>query len=153
MKQNCEFFTVKPEITQEDDQQQNSIRELKVRLDKWLWAARFFKTRALARVAIEHGKVSYNGEMVSPNTEIQLQAKINIRLGRFNKNIVITKLSTRRKNSNDALELYEELPAQDKNCQEFSNNDNFTNEYTHKKKIVRFLRRSLGRNANPVLNK
>jgi ribosome-associated heat shock protein Hsp15 len=151
MKKHCDFFTVEPESSSEKHQQQESTRELKVRLDKWLWAARFFKTRTLARVAIEHGKVFYNGELVSPSTEIQLNAKISIRLGRFSKDIIITGLSTRRKNSNDSLELFEELPIPDNN-QEFSNNSNHVNEYPPRKakKVVRFLRRSFGRNVNTV---
>lgn len=142
-------FLIEPDITQECYQQPEATRELKVRLDKWLWAARFFKTRALARTAVENGKVLYNGKIVGPSTEIQLNAKINIRLGRFNKNIVITGLSTRRKNFNAALELFEELPLEDSQNSEFHyhNNGNAFGEYAHKKgkKVVRFLRRTLTR--------
>jgi hypothetical protein len=72
-----------------------------------------------------------------------------MRLGRFIKSVVITGLSTRRKNSNEALDLFEELPHRSNQNQEI-NNCNCIDEYTHKKKnkkIVRFLRRSLNRHT------
>lgn len=142
----CEFFTENAEGSICEEQPQcESNRKLKVRLDKWLWAARFFKTRTLARAAIEHGKVLYNGELVSPNIEIQLHSKVNIRAGKFNKYVIITGLSTRRKNSTDALELFEELPIQD-NINEFPTYDyNNVDTYVSQKpkKSIRYLRRYL----------
>lgn len=88
---------------------ENSERELKVRLDKWLWASRFFKTRALARTAVKNGKVMYNGMEANPNMEIELDDTITIILGKFKKCILIKKLTTRRRNSENAQELFEEL--------------------------------------------
>lgn len=150
MIQHCDIFTVESEINQDNLHQNEITREIKVRLDKWLWAARFFKTRALARAAIERGKVLYNGELVSPSTEIQLEATVQIRLGRFSKDLIITGLSTRRKNSNDALSLFEVLPIQDAfpdGLAKFHPNNMYSNEYSIKKpkKIVRFLRRNVNR--------
>lgn len=88
-------------------------RVLKVRLDKWLWAARFFKTRALARLAVETKKVTYcvNGQKVSklsPSREIEVGAMLTIQHGRFTKIIIIKGLSTRRRSTEEALLLFEE---------------------------------------------
>lgn len=84
-------------------------RVLKVRLDKWLWAARFFKTRPLARAAIEQGKVFYDGQKAIPSKEIELGATLIISQGRNKKVIVIKGLSTRRRNMDEGLALYEEV--------------------------------------------
>lgn len=83
-------------------------RVLKVRLDKWLWAARFFKTRAVARAAVEKGKVFYNGERSKPSREIELGALLQIRHGRFEKTVIVKGLSTRRRSTEEALQLFEE---------------------------------------------
>ena len=55
--------------------------ELQVRLDKWLWAARFYKTRALAKAAIEGGKVHYDGQRLKPGRIVQRQVHLTLRLG------------------------------------------------------------------------
>lgn len=55
--------------------------DLKVRLDKWLWAARFYKTRALAKEAVEGGKVRYNSQRCKPGRLVQLGATLTLRLG------------------------------------------------------------------------
>ncbi len=86
----------------------NESRVLKVRLDKWLWAARFFKTRAVARAAVEKGKVFYNGERSKPSREIELGAMLQIRHGHLEKTVIIKGLSTRRRNQEEALQLFEE---------------------------------------------
>lgn len=96
-------------IINPDDFESAEPRELKVRLDKWLWAARFFKTRALARGAIEQGKVLYDGKKVSPTTEIEVGITISLSIGHNRKSIIIKKLSTRRRNSEEAFELYQEV--------------------------------------------
>jgi len=83
-------------------------RPLKVRLDKWLWAARFYKTRALARSAIEQGKVIYDGEKTIPTKDIALGAQVLINQGSNKKCIEVRKLSTRRRSANEAGELYAE---------------------------------------------
>ncbi len=80
----------------------------KVRLDKWLWAARFFKTRALATNAIKGGKISLNGQHVKPGKEIQTGVILKIRQGMFVIEIVVNALSQRRGPASDAQALYEE---------------------------------------------
>ncbi|MFM8453440.1 MAG: RNA-binding S4 domain-containing protein [Gammaproteobacteria bacterium] len=87
-------------------------KELVVRLDKWLWAARFFKTRALARDAIKHGRVLYNDTVPKPTQEVFIGAHVDVNQGRFRKSVVITGLSTRRRNSEESLSLYEEVQPQ-----------------------------------------
>lgn len=80
-----------------------------VRIDKWLWAARFFKTIPLARIAIEQGRVLYNHERIRANQEIQPGATLTIIQGQFSKSIKILKLSSRRKRLEDSLSLFQEL--------------------------------------------
>ena len=53
----------------------------RVRLDKWLWAARFYKTRSLAKEAIEGGKVHYNNQRCKPGKLVETGAKLTLRLG------------------------------------------------------------------------
>lgn len=84
-------------------------RPLKVRLDKWLWAARFFKTRALARAAIENGYVQYGEQKVVPSKEIELGVKLVIQQGKVQKAVIIRGLSTRRRKADDAKCLFEEI--------------------------------------------
>jgi ribosome-associated heat shock protein Hsp15 len=81
---------------------------LKVCLDKWLWAARFYKTRAVARLAVEAGRVKYQGERSSPNREIAIGAMLKITIGKMEKNVIIKGLATRRRSITDALLLFEE---------------------------------------------
>ena len=144
MKQILEF-TFEPETEQSlVFKEQGNERELKVRLDKWLWAARFFKTRALARNAIEYGSVLYNNEQVKPNIEIELDATIKINHGRFTKFVKVVGLSTRRKNSVGALELFEDLDLQKITDQDSEHSVSAYTEQTAKK-VVRFLRRTFSR--------
>ena len=82
----------------------------KVRLDKWLWAARFFKTRALAKAAIEGGKVHCRGERCKPSTEPKLGEELVIRAGYDERTVVIRALSAVRKGAPEAQLLYEETP-------------------------------------------
>lgn len=82
----------------------------KVRIDKWLWAARFFKTRALAIDAIKGGKVSHAGQRVKPSKEIQAGDELSIRQGYTVKTIIVRDLSTRRGPAQQAALLYEETP-------------------------------------------
>ncbi len=82
-----------------------------VRLDKWLWAARFFKSRTLAREAVEGGKVHYNGQRVKPGKEVQIGALLRIRLGWDEKEVTIRALSLQRGAAPVAQQLYEETPA------------------------------------------
>jgi ribosome-associated heat shock protein Hsp15 len=80
----------------------------KVRLDKWLWAARFFKTRTLAKEAIEGGKVQYNGQRCKPGKCVDIDVELNIRQGFLDKVVVVKGISDRRKNASLAQLLYEE---------------------------------------------
>ncbi|HCJ31146.1 MAG TPA: RNA-binding protein [Pseudomonas sp.] len=80
----------------------------KVRLDKWLWAARFFKTRALAKAAIEGGKVHCRGERCKPSKEPKLGEEVVIRAGFDERTVVIRALSAVRKGAPEAQQLYEE---------------------------------------------
>jgi len=82
----------------------------KVRLDKWLWAARFFKTRAKAKEAIDGGKVHMDGNRARPSKEIKLGELIQLRQGWDEKVVVVKALSEMRKGAPEAALLYEETP-------------------------------------------
>jgi ribosome-associated heat shock protein Hsp15 len=82
----------------------------KVRLDKWLWAARFFKTRALAVEGIEGGKVRVNDERVKRAKQIQSGDRVEIRLGPYLHSVVVQGLSERRGPASVAVKLYHETP-------------------------------------------
>lgn len=82
----------------------------KVRLDKWLWAARFYKTRSLAAEAIAGGKVQVNGERVKRAKSVQAGDEIRIRLGPYEHQVVVRALSERRGPATEAAMLYEEKP-------------------------------------------
>lgn len=82
----------------------------KVRLDKWLWAARFFKTRALAKAAIEGGKVHYDGQRSKVSKIVELGAKLTIRQGYDEKTVLVEGLSDQRRGAPEAQLLYQELP-------------------------------------------
>ena len=82
----------------------------KVRLDKWLWAARFFKTRSLAKTAIEGGKVHYEGQRCKVSKMADVGATLLIRQGCDEKEVVITALSEQRRGAPEARLLYEETP-------------------------------------------
>jgi len=79
-----------------------------VRFDKWLWAARFFKTRALAKQAIEGGKVHYNGVRAKVSKNVEVGATLVIRQGWDEKTVVIKALSDQRRSADIASQLYEE---------------------------------------------
>lgn len=80
----------------------------KVRLDKWLWAARFFKTRALAKAAIEGGKVHCKGGRCKPSKEPKVGDELVIRAGLDERTVVIRALSAVRRGAPEAQQLYEE---------------------------------------------
>jgi ribosome-associated heat shock protein Hsp15 len=79
-----------------------------VRLDKWLWAARFFKTRSLAQAAVDGGKVKVKGGRVKAAKEIAPGAQLTIRIGEFEWAITVKALADRRRRADLARELYEE---------------------------------------------
>ncbi|MFZ9036271.1 MAG: RNA-binding S4 domain-containing protein [Francisellaceae bacterium] len=79
-----------------------------IRLDKWLWAARFFKTRAIAKEAIEGGKVHYNGSRSKVSKKVEIGAKLSIRQGLDVKEITVIALADKRGAASVAQMLYEE---------------------------------------------
>ncbi len=80
----------------------------KVRLDKWLWAARFYKTRALAKAAIDSGKVHCRGERCKPGKEPRVGDEFVLRTGFDERTVVVTALSVVRRGAPEAQALYEE---------------------------------------------
>jgi ribosome-associated heat shock protein Hsp15 len=80
----------------------------KVRLDKWLWAARFYKTRSIAADAVETGKVEVNGERAKRAKQLQVGDSLRIRLGPYHHIVVVRALSERRGPAPVAATLYEE---------------------------------------------
>ncbi len=80
----------------------------RVRLDKWLWAARFYKTRALAREAIEGGKVHYNNQRCKPGKTVETGARLTLRMGWLEKVVIIDGISDRRRGAPEAQALYHE---------------------------------------------
>ena len=79
-----------------------------VRLDKWLWAARFFKTRALAAAAVSSGKIHSAGQSVKPSRGVKIDECFEIRRGYECFEIVVTALSNRRGSATAAQLLYRE---------------------------------------------
>lgn len=79
-----------------------------VRLDKWLWAARFYKTRAIAREMVEGGKVHYNGQRSKPSKLVELNAMLTLRQGNDEKTVKILAVTEQRRPATDASQLYEE---------------------------------------------
>ncbi len=86
----------------------SDLRAQKLRLDKWLWAARFFKTRSLAKAAIEGGKVHLGGQRVKVSREISVGDTLQIRQGWDEKVITVKALSDQRRGAPEAQALYEE---------------------------------------------
>lgn len=83
----------------------------KCRLDKWLWAARFFKTRSLATNAIDTGKVHVDGDRVKPAKEVHMGQVIHIRNRDFEIEVEVLALSNIRRGAPEAAQLYSETPA------------------------------------------
>ena len=82
----------------------------RVRLDKWLWAARFYKTRSLAAEAIAGGKVQVNGERVKRAKPMQIGDEVRIRQGPYEHQIVVREISERRGPASEAARMYAEKP-------------------------------------------
>lgn len=81
-----------------------------IRLDKWLWAARIYKTRALAREMIEGGKVHYNGQHTKPSKLVELQAVLTLRQGNDRRTIKVLAITDQRRPAAEAAQLYDETP-------------------------------------------
>jgi len=91
-----------PEITKVTDERDRT------RIDKWLWAARFYKTRALAAAAVDGGKVQVNGERVKPAKLLRAGDALIVRNGPFAREITVLVLSERRGPAAEATNLYRE---------------------------------------------
>jgi ribosome-associated heat shock protein Hsp15 len=83
----------------------------KLRIDKWLWAARFFKTRSLAKAAIEGGKVQLEGQRIKVSREISVGDQLRIRQGWDERDIVVEALSDQRRGAPEAQAMYQETEA------------------------------------------
>lgn len=91
-----------PDSPEDDDSTQ--------RLDKWLWAARFFRTRALAAEAIGGGRIAVNGDRPKRARPLQIGDEVRIRLGPYEHTVHVRALSARRGPAAEAALLYEETP-------------------------------------------
>lgn len=80
----------------------------KVRIDKWLWAARFYRTRGLAKKAIEGGKVHVDSQRIKPSKDITIGQTILLRQGWDEKTVVVEALSDQRRGASEATLLYTE---------------------------------------------
>lgn len=79
-----------------------------IRLDKWLWAARFYKTRSIAREVIQGGKVHYNGQRCKPSRNVEIGAIITFWQGQDQREVEIIELSDKRASAPIAQTLYQE---------------------------------------------
>jgi ribosome-associated heat shock protein Hsp15 len=87
---------------------QDAPTEEKIRIDKWLWAARFYKTRALAKQALEGGKISCDGQRIKPSRDMELGMLLSIRQDLDEKIVRVTGLSAQRRGAPEAALLYDE---------------------------------------------
>lgn len=79
-----------------------ATRDDAVRLDKWLWAARFYKTRALAREMIDGGKVHYNGQRGKPSKIVELNAELKLRQGNEERTVIVLALTSQRRGAGES---------------------------------------------------
>ena len=82
----------------------------RVRLDKWLWAARFYKTRSLAKTAVDGGKVHLNGARAKPAKEIVPGDRLTVTRGEVEQTVTVVNVAERRGGAAIAATLYEETP-------------------------------------------
>ncbi|MDG1751458.1 MAG: S4 domain-containing protein [Thalassotalea sp.] len=92
-------------------QGKNLTENTSTRLDKWLWAARFYKTRAIAKQMIDGGKVFYNGQRSKSGKSVAIGDIIKIRQGFEEKEVTIIALADKRKDATFAQTLYLETPS------------------------------------------
>ena len=86
----------------------NTKQDDAVRLDKWLWSARFYKTRAIAREMIQSGKVRYNEQRSKPSKIVEMGATIKIKQGFDEKEVIVKQLSAQRRGAPEAATMYDE---------------------------------------------
>lgn len=89
-------------------QKNTALSDNEVRLDKWLWAARFYKTRSLAREMIDGGKVHYNGQRSKPSKIVEIGAMLKLRQGNEEKEVEVIAISAQRRGAPEAQLLYRE---------------------------------------------
>jgi ribosome-associated heat shock protein Hsp15 len=82
-----------------------------VRLDKWLWAARFFKTRSLAQQAIDAGRVKLNDARIKPSRVLKIEDSLTVRIGELEWQVQVRALSDKRGPAEEARKLYQETDA------------------------------------------
>ena len=92
-----------------DQSNDQSGDQVPVRLDKWLWAARFCKTRSIARELVNAGKVQYNKQRAKPSKLVELGAIIKVPMGYDERLVVVKRLLEKRQSATIAQTLYEEL--------------------------------------------
>ncbi|MEN5283902.1 ribosome-associated heat shock protein Hsp15 [Serratia marcescens] len=90
---------------------EKATRDDAIRLDKWLWAARFYKTRALAREMIDGGKVHYNGQRGKPSKIVELNAELKLRQGNEERTVIVLALTSQRRGASEAQQMYQETEA------------------------------------------
>src|SRR5688572_2341070 len=82
-----------------------------MRLDKWLWAARFFKTRSLAQQAIDAGRVKLNDARIKPSRVLKIEDSLTVRIGELEWQVQVRALSDKRGPAEEARKLYQETDA------------------------------------------
>ncbi len=83
----------------------------KLRIDKWLWAARFYRTHSLATAAVESGQVLVNGERVKPSRAVHVSERVTVRKAGFAWDVEVTGIEDHRGSATDAAKLYAEFEA------------------------------------------
>jgi len=81
-----------------------------MRIDKWLWAARFFKTRSLAAEAVTGGRVHVGGERAKPSRDVRVGDEVEVVIGQVRRTVIVQGLAERRGPAREAALLYEETP-------------------------------------------
>src|SRR6185295_6324725 len=104
------------------------------RIDKWLWAARFFKTRSQATAAVAGGKVEVNGDTAKPSKVVKVGDRIQLRLGPTQYRVTVTGIGERRGSAAVAQTLYEESPESLAERQKIAADRRFTSAPSYEEK-------------------
>lgn len=99
----------------------NTLNQSGMRIDKWLWAARFFKTRSLAKDALNAGKIQSAGQRLKPKRLVHIGEEISITINQVQKTVVIKGLNEQRRPFSEAQHLYEETQASIKERERIKN--------------------------------